>query len=132
MNHCLQIWNFWFFLQCSFLMLFVPFTLMGHQCVIARKCRVTFFADKSGIVLAGRFGIGRYWNEKGTFLRIESKKLLNTFQKLKITNECIFFFFPIWTHYSKSQIFSPKIQFHEFFTQIFFLTIFLVKSIVNI
>ena len=80
---------------------------MGHQCVIARKCRVTLSADKSGIVLAGRFGIGRYWNEKGTFLRIESKKLLNTFQKLKITNECIFFF-PIWTHYSKTQIFFSK------------------------
>ena len=106
MNHCLQIWIFWFFLQCSFLMLFVPFTLMGHQCVIARKCRVTLSADKSGIVLAGRFGIGRYWNEKGTFLKVESKKLLNTFQKLKITNECIFF--PIWTHYSKSQIFFSK------------------------
>ena len=119
MNHCLQIWNFWFFLQCSFLMLFVPFTLMGHQCVIARKCRVTLSADKSGIVLAGRFGIGRYWNEKGTFLRIESKKLMNTFQKLKSINECIFFFQFEHT-IRKVKFFSPKIQFHEFFTQIFF------------
>ena len=76
------------FLQCSFLMLFVPFTLMGHQCIIARKCRVTLSADKSGIVLAGRFG--RHWNEKGTFLKVESKKLLNTFQKLQMI------FFPIW------------------------------------